>query len=125
MSKDSDNIITEMAIARQLSIAPNPRETGKSGYPHKFLNEFGKGQIPQLVSQSASSSTTSLYEIPGRADDTDYKFDSKKPKDDPGNLRIITNQNGTFKGIVAHDGEDGNPNRGFMHWVEKKEGKKC
>lgn len=121
MSKESDNRIGEKNIARQLSNAPNPRDTGKSGYPHKFHNKPGETQIPQLVrTDSVASSTTSLYEYPVFSDGHAYEYQSRRPKDDPGHIRGITNQNKRFKGVVAHDGMDGRPNGGGMHWVEKE-----
>lgn len=121
MTKESDNRIGGKTIARQLSNAPSPRDTGKSGYPHKFYNEPGNTQIAQLVrTESSASSTTSLYEYPVFSDGRTYNYQSKKPKDDPGHIRGITNQNKRFKGVVAHNGEDGEPKRGDMHWVKKE-----
>ncbi|KAK2602945.1 hypothetical protein N8I77_009439 [Diaporthe amygdali] len=115
----ANNRIGERSIQDQLRNSPGPRDTGKSGYPHKFTNKYGA--IPQLVrSQSNSSSTTSLFEYPIFADGRTYNYQSKKPKDDPGHIRGITNQNKRFKGVIAHDGEDGNPKRGSMHWVMKE-----
>lgn len=120
MGKESDNRIGVKAIARQLANAPSPRDTGRSGYPHKFYNEPGETQIQQLVrTDSTASSTTSLYEYPVFSDSHTYDY-QKKPKENPGHIRGITNQNKRFKGIVAHNGEDGKPNRGDMHWVEKE-----
>lgn len=120
MSKESDNRIGVKAIAIQLANAPNPRNTGKSGYPHQFYNEPGDTQIAQLVrSNSDASSTTSLYEYPVFSDSHTYDY-QKKPREKPGHIRGITNQNKRFKGVVAHNGEDGNPNKGDMHWVEKE-----
>lgn len=42
-----------------------------------------------------------------------------------GHMRAITNQNGRFKGVIAHDGgvdDKGveKPHMGHMHWVEKE-----
>ncbi|KAI7776065.1 hypothetical protein LA080_005839 [Diaporthe eres] len=120
VSMESDNRIGAKAIARQLANAPSPRDTGKSGYPHKFYNEPGETQSPQLVrTDSAASSTTSLHEYPVFSDSHTYKY-QKKPRGNPGHIRGITNQNKRFKSVVAHNGEDGEPNRGDMHWVEKE-----
>ncbi|KAG6356087.1 hypothetical protein INS49_015472 [Diaporthe citri] len=119
VSKESGNRVGVKAIARQLANAPSPRDTGKSGYPHKFYNEPGETQISQLVrTDSAPSSTTSLYEYPVFSDNQTCNY-QKKPRENPGHIRGITNQNKRFKGVVAHHGEDGKPNRGDMHWVEK------
>lgn len=44
-----------------------------------------------------------LLEFPTFPDGHDYKFDSKKPKEDPGPARVIyTYPNKVFCGIVAH-----------------------
>ena len=76
-------------------------------------------QVRELVSESASSSTTSLHDYPAFLDDRDYHYERKKPKDNSGHIRAIANQNKRFKGVVAHNGKDSNPNRGPMHWVDK------
>lgn len=121
MAKESDNRIGAKTIAGQLANAPNPRDTGKSGYPHKFGNKLGPTQIAELVrSDSAASSTTSLYEYPVFADVHTYDYQSKRPKEDPGHIWGITNQNKRLKGVVAHDGKDGRANGGGMHWAEKE-----
>lgn len=56
-------------------------------------------------------------------DGRDYNYQSK-PKDEVGHIRGITNQNKRFKGVIAHNGLEGDPNQGPMHWVEKEERKK-
>jgi hypothetical protein len=48
------------------------------------------------------------------ANETTYPFDTK-PKARPGPFRAITNQNKSFKGVISHDGKDGNPNAGRFH----------
>lgn len=140
-----DNKIGEKQVGEQLSQAPPPRETGKSGYPHKFQNK--NNQFPQLVTRSQrevrrdhegqdgdaedadqnsqASSTTSHFEYVVSADGKKFNYDLKKSKQTissgPGHLRAITNQNKRFKGVIAHDGQDGEPSRGFFHWCERQE----
>lgn len=48
------------------------------------------------------------------ATESTYAFD-KKPKLKPGPFRAITNQNKTFKGVISHDGKDGDSSAGRFH----------
>lgn len=107
--------------------SPAPRETGKSGYPHKFHNH--EGQIPELLipspSPSNASSTTSHYEYPVFADGHTYDYNTKKKHREEGaqgHLRAITNQKGKLKGVIAHEGNSPQkkPHVGPMHWVPEK-----
>ncbi|KAL1847247.1 hypothetical protein Daus18300_014011 [Diaporthe australafricana] len=117
MSKAA-NRIGQNSIQKQLNNAPQPSDTGKSGYPHHFENI---GNIPQLLkSTSRVSSTTSLYGYPVFADGHNYDYQSRRPKEPPGHIRSITNQNKRPKGVVAHPGEEGNPNGGHLKWVKKE-----
>lgn len=130
--KDSrDNSISRAQIGQQLASAPAPHDKALSGYPHKFENKNGQIQelkIPRLQKAPSSvvsgasevSSTTSHYEYPVFGDSHTFDWHTKK-KDSSGSgpehLRAITNQNGRFKGVIAHEGEDGDPAAGQMEWV--------
>jgi len=108
------NRIPENRVKEQIARAPGPQDRGKSGYPHKFNNLEGI-KFPSQNSRTTISSTTSLREYPVTPEGSGYNFDSKKPKDDPGPFRGITNQKGRYKGTICHDGEEDNPNAGRFH----------
>lgn len=44
-----------------------------------------------------------------------FAYNQQRPRANPGPFRAITNQNKTFKGVIAHTGKNGNPNDGFFH----------
>lgn len=103
--------------------SPPPTKSGKSSYPHQFFN---KEELPCLPTPSLSreSSTEGYYEYPVFANGHNYDYDSKKPRDPPGHLRAVTNQNKRLKAVLAHEGEldpQGmlNPNFGKMHEANK------
>jgi hypothetical protein len=125
------NRIPGNTVRAQLDKAPNPRETGKSGYPHLYKDKGGlfkrsdtnnsnnnSNSSSRRTSSAASvaSSTTSLYEYPVQRDGNGYNFNSK-PKENPGPFRTVTNQNKRLKGVMCHDGDlkTMNPNKGFFH----------
>ncbi|XTI85075.1 Ribonuclease/ribotoxin, partial [Cenococcum geophilum] len=110
-----------------LDKAPNPRETGKSGYPHRYKDKGGlfkrsdtknsnSGSRSTSSATSVASSTTSLYEYPVQRDGNGYNFNSK-PKGSPGPFRTVTNQNKRLKGVMCHNGDlqTMNTNKGFFH----------
>ncbi|OQE28989.1 hypothetical protein PENFLA_c004G07101 [Penicillium flavigenum] len=108
------NKISQATVKSQLREAPGPNQTGRSGYPHKYGNgDTGPDGRP-LFRIRTNSSTTSFREYPVMANETTYPFDTK-PKARPGPFRAITNQNKSFKGVISHDGKDGNPNAGRFH----------
>ncbi|OQD69427.1 hypothetical protein PENPOL_c002G00635 [Penicillium polonicum] len=109
-----ENKISQATVQNQLREAPGPNQTTKTGYPHKYYNEdLGPDGRP-LFRVRTNSSTTSYREYPVMSTGNTYNFD-KKPKARPGPFRAITNQNKTFKGVISHDGKDGNANAGFFH----------
>ncbi|EAL86071.1 hypothetical protein LV164_003814 [Aspergillus fumigatus] len=100
-----------------------PLSDGKTGssYPHWFTNgydgngklikgrtpiKFGKADCdrpPKHSQNGMGKDDHYLLEFPTFPDGHDYKFDSKKPKEDPGPARVIyTYPNKVFCGIVAH-----------------------
>lgn len=102
-----------------------------SSYPHWFTNgydkrgdgslksglkgpliTFGNGECDKAPNHSSHGSGHKdhyLLEFPVFEDGHEYKYDSKKPKEDPGPARAIyTYPNKDFCGIVAHtDGNQG------------------
>lgn len=77
----------------------------------------------KLFQQPKDSSTT-FHEYPVLASQDgkkqNYNYDQKKPKQNPGPFRAITDQNKDFKGVICHDGDKGrdgrgNPNGGSFH----------
>lgn len=59
-----------------------------------------------------------------QASGKDYDYEGRKPPDDPGPYRAITNQKKRYKGTIAHDGDGkGNPNTGGFHRLKDAEGK--
>ncbi|KAF5313854.1 hypothetical protein D9619_013055 [Psilocybe cf. subviscida] len=92
----------------------SPRTTGRSGYPHTFENFSG------ITWPVAKCNTASLLEFPVLLDGKIYNADSR-PKDNPGPARIIFTIDGQpaptklMCGVVAHAGQDGNPNAGFLN----------
>nr|AAB66601.1 a-sarcin precursor [Talaromyces resedanus] len=104
-----------------------PLSDGKTGssYPHWFTNGYdGEGKIlkgrtpikfgksdcdgpPKHSKDGNGKSDHYLLEFPTFPDGHDYKFDSKKPKEDPGPARVIyTYPNKVFCGIIAHTKEN-------------------
>ena len=109
-----ENKISQATVQNQLREAPGPNETTKTGYSHKYYNEDKGPDGHPLFRVRTNSSTTSYREYPVMPTGDTYAFD-KKPKAKPGPFRAITNQNKTFKGVISHDGKDGNPNAGYFH----------
>ncbi|EGD87887.2 hypothetical protein H112_04359 [Trichophyton rubrum D6] len=100
--------IIEVANA-QWQLGHAPIETGKSGYPHDFLNlqhfQFPKG-----------CKNKKLREYPlFQRHHKKYDYDSR-PKQDPGPFRVIaTKDTRLYCGIISHDGMGHNPNAGLFH----------
>ncbi|KAJ5350668.1 Guanine-specific ribonuclease N1/T1 [Penicillium brevicompactum] len=108
------NKISQDTVQEQLENAPAPNDTRKSGYPHRFKNIRQGEKKERLFDTGSNSSTTSYREYPVMSDGSNYDFD-ERPKPNPGPFRAITNQNKTFKGVIAHDGKDGRTNAGNFH----------
>ncbi|KAI1082081.1 hypothetical protein F5B20DRAFT_578851 [Whalleya microplaca] len=114
----TNNKISETRVLDQLSRAPDPKDKGKSGYPHEYLNH------ESLIPKRPNSASTSYYEYPVTQKGGDYNFASK-PKEEPGPYRGITNQDKTYKGTICHEGnkDTGNANHGKFHLCKPEEPK--
>ncbi|KAJ5611712.1 Guanine-specific ribonuclease N1/T1 [Penicillium herquei] len=118
----AQNKISQETVQTQLAIAPGPDlnykkrsdQTTKSGYPHLYENQDRDPAKQPLFTRRTNSSTTSYREYPVMASGIGYAFD-EKPKQRPKGFRAITNQNKTFKGVICHDGENGNEAKGHFH----------
>ncbi|KAK9847833.1 Guanine-specific ribonuclease N1/T1 [Penicillium brevicompactum] len=108
------NKISQDTVQEQLENAPGPNDATKSGYPHRFKNIRQGEKNERLFDTGSNSSTTSYREYPVMSDGSNYDFD-ERPKPNPGPFRAITNQNKTFKGVIAHDGKNGRTNAGNFH----------
>ncbi|KAJ5736872.1 Guanine-specific ribonuclease N1/T1 [Penicillium malachiteum] len=115
------NKISQETVRRQLAAAPGPNlnlgnvdQKTKSGYPHKYFNYEEGPDKEGLFRRRTNSSTTSYREYPVMPTGPAYPFDTK-PKTRPGAFRAITNQNKTFKGVICHNGENGDPAKGYFH----------
>lgn len=111
---NEQNKISQATVQDQLARAPAPQETGKSGYPHEYFNQDEDKDKQPLFRTRTNSSTKTYHEYPVMASGKTYAFE-KKPRANPGPFRAIVNQNKTFKGVIAHDGEGTKPNAGRFH----------
>ncbi|DAA77092.1 TPA_exp: Ribonuclease [Trichophyton benhamiae CBS 112371] len=86
-----------------------PIETGRSGYPHDFLN-LQHFRFPRRCRGR------SLREYPVfQQHHKVYNYNSR-PKENPGPFRLIaTKDSRHFCGIISHDGIGHNPNAGLFH----------
>lgn len=110
-----ENRISETDVMRQLEMAPEPTDKGRSGYPHEYQN---LGDEPLFEKKEG----TTLYEYPVMQREGEaYNFDSK-PKDDPGPYRAITDQDNEYQGVICHDGDEksGRANGGNFHRCERR-----
>ncbi|KAK2746227.1 hypothetical protein FQN57_003349 [Myotisia sp. PD_48] len=109
LSRD-ENTLTESNARRQLGASPI--HTGRSGYPHAFMNFQG-------IKFSKKCRNRDLVEYPVFKDKSMvYNFDSN-PKDNPGPFRVIaTADSRLYCGVISHDGGNGNPNAGNFHKCE-------
>lgn len=90
-----------------------PFTTGRSGYPHEFQNFGG------ITWTTSQCNRAKLQEFPVLISGAVYNSDSH-PKDNPGPARVIYTLEGQpsgyklFCGVVAHVGQNGNPNMGYL-----------
>ncbi|KAF5313857.1 hypothetical protein D9619_013056 [Psilocybe cf. subviscida] len=72
-----------------------------------------------IITQANACNTAKLQEFPVLINGAIYNANSR-PKDNPGPARVIYTLDGQpagyklFCGVVAHVGEGGNPNRGYL-----------
>ncbi|BCR90236.1 major allergen and cytotoxin AspF1 [Aspergillus chevalieri] len=125
--KNSGKVLSYKQTSAESNLHHAPLSDGKTGssYPHWFTNgydkkgdgslkeglknplvKFGNGECDKPPSHSSNGSGKGdhyLLEFPVFPDGHEYKYNSKKPKEDPGPARAIyTYPNKVFCGIVAH-----------------------
>ena len=87
--------------------------------PNGVAGDTDSGKFRARLGSTASdaSSTTEMHEYPVTQSGTIYQYDTKKPREDPGAFRGITNQNGRYLATICHKGDarSGNPNIGNFH----------
>ncbi|KAJ8069135.1 hypothetical protein OCU04_002809 [Sclerotinia nivalis] len=109
---ESENRVSRPAIMSQLQDVPEPFEKTKSSYPHEY-KDFEK-----LIPRRAGSESTSYHEYPVTQQQP-YNFNTK-PKQDPGHMRAVLNQNKQYRGTISHNGEGDNPNGGPFSFDDKR-----